>query len=79
MLLLAGSAAISANSESLKNLSTIGLCVRRRLQLGLPKFDIFLVVMRTICLLKQLLRGTVSESILVLIGANEKSHLSDVK
>ena len=73
MLLLAGSAAISANSKSLKHLSTTGLCLRRRLQLGLPKFDIFLV------LLKQLLKGIESESTLVLVGANEKSHLSDVK
>ena len=54
--------------------------MRRRLQLALPKFDIFLVVMRTIRLLKQLLKGIVSELIsLVLVGANEKSHLSDVK
>ena len=53
--------------------------MRRRLQLALPKFDIFLVVLRTIRLLKQLLKGIVSESILVLVGANEKSHLLDVK
>ena len=35
--------------------------------------------MRTIRLLRQLLKGIVSELILVLVGANEKSHLSDVK
>ena len=40
--------AISANSVRLKNLSTTGLRARRGLVLALPKFDVFVVVMKII-------------------------------
>ena len=71
-------AAISANSERLKNHSTTGVCTRPCLLLVLPRFDTFVLVMRIIQnLLYPPIKAVVDRyCIRIVVGANEKSYCS---